>query len=97
SVSSEILYIYLDTVPDCREIISKLPDRATSNKDNEGGGDYVDLDNDGQLDVALIEVIDAWGNPIWYRWQGFGNFPELISAGPDGIFGNADDIRSTEL
>ena len=46
---------------------------------------------------GLIEVNDAWGHPISYQTQGAGNFPLLRSAGPDGIFGNADDILSSEM
>lgn len=42
-------------------------------------------------------IRDGFGNPMqYYRTEGLGNRPVLISAGPDGQFGNEDDIRSDE-
>ncbi len=35
---------------------------------------------------------DAWGNPLVYRNEGGAG--EIVSAGPDGIYGTADDITS---
>ncbi len=40
-------------------------------------------------------VKDGWGKSMRYRRnEGLGNRPVVISAGPDGEFSNADDIRS---
>jgi len=94
--SSEVLYYYLQGVPQCRELLNKLPGKATANDD-------LDAVRDGTNEMALMEVIDAWGYPIRYRnvtdGSGYltGNFPILTSAGPDGLFDTADDIISSEL
>jgi hypothetical protein len=40
------------------------------------------------------EIYDPWGTPLDYRYEAGENFPELISAGPDRKFGNADDITN---
>ena len=41
---------------------------------------------------------DPWGNPYGYKFPGSKrpNEPELISNGPDGIFGNDDDLSSQD-
>jgi len=38
-----------------------------------------------------LERNDGWGNPLLYRLLRIDKY-NLISAGPDGEFGNADDI-----
>jgi type II secretory pathway pseudopilin PulG len=86
----EILYANLDDVPDCQTILNRIPSDVTANDDN----DSVTINGQPK---GLIEVNDAWGHPISYQTQGVGNFPLLRSAGPDGIFGNADDILSSEM
>lgn len=48
----------------------------------------------GDVDPALRRVLtrtDAWGTELYYRRLG-GDRYDLISAGPDGQLGNADDI-----
>jgi hypothetical protein len=40
---------------------------------------------------ADLERADGWGNPLLYRLLRIDKY-NLISAGPDGEFGNADDI-----
>lgn len=34
---------------------------------------------------------DPWGHP--YRYRLIDNSPQIDSAGPDGVFGTADDVR----
>jgi len=42
-------------------------------------------------------IYDGFGNEMrYYRDQGLGGGPVVVSAGPDGTFDNADDIRSDE-
>ena len=53
--------------------------------------------NANSQEKALIEINDAWDNPIDYGNPGNGNFPTPRSAGPDGVFQTADDILSTEI
>ena len=47
-----------------------------------------------EIDPALtsgLQETDGWGNPIFYRGLRDDRY-ELISAGPDGRFGNEDDV-----
>ena len=88
--SVEALYYWLDQASECQEILGNLPETATANDD----GDAVLVDGRTK---ALIEVNDAWGNPIRYGTPGNGNVPVLDSSGPDGVFDTADDIISTEF
>ena len=48
------------------------------------------------LDEAV--PADPWGNPYRYQFPGSKrpNEPEIISAGPDGILGNEDDLSSQD-
>ena len=88
--SIEILYFMLDRVPDCQKYLSRIAEEFKTNED----GDFLVVNNDA---VSLIEVNDAWQRPIRYETLAGENFPELISAGPDGLFITADDIISTEM
>ena len=88
--SVEVLYWYMSDVPASGGVLSKLSAKVTGNDD----GDSVTA---GGQQKTLIEVNDAWGHPIRYQRQAAGNFPELRSAGPDGLFDNSDDIVSSEL
>ncbi|MCP4708311.1 MAG: prepilin-type N-terminal cleavage/methylation domain-containing protein [Planctomycetes bacterium] len=82
------LYIALNTVPSCEEIISQIPENNMFR--------YFDVDH---------VLVDAWRNENiqqlnWLRYeyvQGSGNFPVIRSAGPDLLYGTADDILSTEV
>jgi prepilin-type N-terminal cleavage/methylation domain-containing protein len=40
------------------------------------------------------QIYDPWGMALDYRYKSSDNFPLLVSAGPDKIFGNADDISN---
>ena len=44
--------------------------------------------------VDMLQIHDPWGTVLDYRYVLGDNFPELISAGPDKVFGNADDITN---
>jgi prepilin-type N-terminal cleavage/methylation domain-containing protein len=37
-------------------------------------------------------IVDPWGNPIWYVHDAGLNAVFLVSAGPDGIWSNDDDL-----
>lgn len=43
-------------------------------------------------EVYLATASDAWGRTLYYRQDG--GVGEIISAGPDGVVGTADDISS---
>jgi hypothetical protein len=58
----------------------------------EGGNSYPKtLDELPPEFSADLERTDGWGNPLLYRLLRIDKY-NLISAGPDGEFGNADDI-----
>ena len=45
------------------------------------------------------ELLDPWGSRYSYRYppvESAAGFPEVFSAGPDGVFGTGDDIGSWE-
>ena len=76
----ELLYEELGSVPASRQILDRI-DRLFVKGD---------LSNDDPLNVY-----DAWGQALDYRYDpNVGNFPELISAGPDKTFDTGDDISS---
>jgi prepilin-type N-terminal cleavage/methylation domain-containing protein len=77
---SEYLYQQLYSIPDSRNIMEKISDSLIKNK-------Y-------ETTQALPEIYDPWGTSLEYRYITGDTFPVLISAGPDKIFGTADDIRS---
>jgi len=88
--SIEILYYWLDAVPDCQKYLSRIAEEFKTNED----GDSLGVND---VLVPLIEINDAWQRPIRYKVLSGEDFPELISAGPDGLFYTADDIISTEM
>ena len=60
----------------------------------------VDFENLAQhartIDSKALYVIDAWGNPLFYRCPGKRNPQsfDLISAGPDGLIGDPQENRA---
>ena len=79
---SEYLYGELYSVPDSRKILEKISDSLIKH----------DFDTGSVPPVP--EIYDPWGIALDYRYVTGENFPELISAGPDKIFGSADDITN---
>lgn len=54
-------------------------------------GNYTNIDTGSARYIAGANN-DAWGQPLVYKNDGGAG--EIVSAGPDGIFGTADDISS---
>jgi len=77
---SEYLYRELDLMPESRKILGRIAKTLVKNE-------Y------GTIDTPP-EIYDPWGMAIDYIYVAGDNFPELVSAGPDKIFGNADDISN---
>ena len=77
---SEYLYAELYSVPGSRKILDKISDSLIENKF-------------GTAD-SPAEIYDPWSTALEYRYAPGDNFPELISAGPDAIFDNSDDINN---
>jgi len=79
-VHSEYLYNELSLIPESRKILEKIADSLLKNE-------Y------GTAETPL-EIYDPWGIVLDYIYVPGDNFPELVSAGPDKIFGTADDIKN---
>ncbi len=81
-IHSEYLYGELYSIPSSRKILEKVSDSLIKH------------DVDTGTIPPVPEIYDPWGTPLDYRYVPGDNFPELLSAGPDKIFGNADDINN---
>jgi prepilin-type N-terminal cleavage/methylation domain-containing protein len=79
---SEYLYGELYSIPSSRKILDKVSDSLIKH------------DFDSGAVPPVPEIYDPWGTPLDYRYVTGDNFPELVSAGPDRVFGNADDIKN---
>jgi len=90
----EVVLLILDRTPGCKTVLNKLPGTALVNADRDYILDHTKPNNEQQQ--SLLEAVDAWETPLRYDYVP-NNFPILRSAGPDGVFDNADDIISNEL
>ncbi|NQT01757.1 MAG: type II secretion system protein [Planctomycetes bacterium] len=79
-IHSAYLYRELNLMPESRKILGRIADSLVKNE-------Y------GTADTPP-EIYDPWGTVLDYGYVPGDNFPELVSAGPDKIFGTADDISS---
>ena len=79
-VHSEYLYNELSLIPESQKILGKIADSL--------------LKNEYGAAETPAEIYDTWGMALDYRYVPGDNFPELVSAGPDKIFGTADDISN---
>jgi prepilin-type N-terminal cleavage/methylation domain-containing protein len=81
-IHSEYLYRELDLMPESRKILGKITNSLIKNA-------Y------GTIDTPP-EIYDPWGMVIDYIYIAGDNFPELVSGGPDKIFGTTDDISNKQ-
>jgi prepilin-type N-terminal cleavage/methylation domain-containing protein len=79
---SEYLYGELYSIPSSRKILEKVSDSLIKHNVDTGSV------------PPVPEIYDPWGTTLDYRYVPGDNFPELISAGPDRIFGTTDDISN---
>lgn len=79
AVHMQLLYERLMAEPASRQVLTHVPGFVTK-------GDQTGLD--------MSQVRDPWGTVLDYRYGPNDDFPELISAGPDKVFGTEDDISS---
>jgi prepilin-type N-terminal cleavage/methylation domain-containing protein len=82
AVHSEHLYQELYSVPASRKVLDRISDSLIQHKVDTGAV------------PPVPEIYDPWGTVLDYRYVAGDNFPELVSAGPDKIFGTADDITN---
>lgn len=76
---SAALYGQLYSTPSSRTILERISDSLI--RSNPGA-------------VDMLQIHDPWGTVLDYRYVPGSNFPELVSAGPDRIFGTADDMSN---
>jgi prepilin-type N-terminal cleavage/methylation domain-containing protein len=103
----EAMVFMLRKVPASRQLLEEVDDSLLSDE-NTSRKMNVTLASalDPQRDYFLIRINDPWGEALRYdyydeslsdysdRQDTVKNFPMLKSAGPDKIFGTADDITS---
>ena len=77
--TSAALYGQLYSTPDSRKILEQISESLLKKHPD---------------DINMLQILDPWGTVLEYRYSPGDSFPVLISAGPDRIFGTADDIRS---
>ena len=82
SAHSEYLYGELYSIPSSRKILDKVRDSLIKH------------DFDSGAVPPVPEIYDPWETALDYRYVPGDNFPELVSAGPDKIFGNDDDLTN---
>ena len=100
---SEALYFFLSRVPESRKTLDKIDSSLITNKDKNKQDMTINIDG---KEYPLLRIIDRWGTALRYDYydedaltpkemkESKRNFPVITSAGPDRIFGNADDITS---
>jgi len=76
---SAALYGQLHSTPSSRKILEKISDSSIRS-------------NPAAVDMPQIH--DPWGTALDYRYVPGNTFPELVSAGPDRIFGTVDDMSN---
>jgi prepilin-type N-terminal cleavage/methylation domain-containing protein len=83
----EILYGELNSIAGSRKILEQIPVIP--------GSKFRAIDNNfGDADTPP-EIYDPWAGVLDYSYDPLvDTYPELISAGPDGVFGTADDMSS---
>jgi prepilin-type N-terminal cleavage/methylation domain-containing protein len=77
--TSAALYGQLNATPGAREILERINEKLIQNN---------------PVSTDKSQICDPWGTVIDYRYTPDDTFPELVSAGPDRVLGNADDISS---
>lgn len=81
---SELLYYELNSVPDSRSVLEKIDNSSIKNKYGASGTPV----------GTSAEIYDPWGTVLDYRYSAGENFPVMVSAGPDKMFGTTDDMNS---
>ena len=92
--SSELLYFFLSRIPECRETLDEIDSSLITDKDDNGYRMKLKI---GAGYYPLLRIIDPWDKTLMYDYSNEiarKTFPIITSAGPDKIFGTADDITN---
>lgn len=103
----EVLYFFLSRIPESRKTLDGIDESLLT---NEGSNSQpmsitVGVVTVGVATYPLMRIVDPWGTALRYdyyyerepfalRERSKRTFPEITSAGPDKIFGTADDISN---
>jgi prepilin-type N-terminal cleavage/methylation domain-containing protein len=106
---SEGLYFVLSQVPDCRTTLDKIDRSLLTNKGIDKVTDINIIVSTGSTTITrpFTRIIDPWKMPLRYDYYQKYNtglpvpntnkaFPVITSAGPDKLFGTADDISNVK-
>jgi prepilin-type N-terminal cleavage/methylation domain-containing protein len=109
---SEAMYFFLNRVPQSRQTLGRIDPKMVTNKGADNKPIQVQIVAGNTMTYPLMRVIDPWGRTLRYSYykntletdsnepvwadKETRNFPVLTSAGPDGIFGTADDVSSKD-
>ena len=103
----EVMCFFLNKIPESKKTLNNI-DRSLITSEDINGHKLIMTITIGtdSTDYSLTRIMDPWGQTLRYDYYDevitdFGNrkktkrnFPILTSAGPDRIFGTADDIKS---
>jgi len=98
---SEVLYFFLNRVPESRKTLDKIDGSLITNIN--GNGDNIEILIDGRV-YPLLRIIDPWGKTLRYDYydettldpDSKRTFPVITSAGPDRNFNTPDDITGRD-
>jgi prepilin-type N-terminal cleavage/methylation domain-containing protein len=102
--ASEVLYFFLNRVPESRKTLDKIGSSLVTNVNDVGA--RIEISIDGGPFSPLLRFTDPWGTTLRYdyynegeldpilREKGKRTFPVIVSAGPDRRFGTTDDISN---
>ena len=107
---SEVLYFFLNRVPESRKTLDKIDSSLITNRDSNKQDMSITITffDGSSKGYPLLRIIDPWGETLRYdyydEWEpnlvrrddGKRTFPVITSAGPDKVFGTPDDITSRD-
>jgi len=100
---SEALYLFLSRVPESRKTLGDIDGALIKNAGSDKQPMVITIDN---KEYPLLRIVDPWGKTLHYDYydealsdfvdmeKSKRSFPVITSAGPDGLFGTADDMSS---
>jgi len=106
--SGEAMYLLLSRVPECRETLDKIDASLITNLGSDRVPMSITIGGRTQPLLRIVDpwgvdplrralrydYYDEWEADFDYRRESKRNFPLIISAGPDRIFGTIDDIAN---
>ena len=101
---SEVLYFFLNRVPESRKTLGKIDSSLITNRDSNKQDMNITITffDGSSKDYPLLRIIDPWGKTLRYDYydettlnpDSKRTFPVITSAGPDRNFNTPDDITS---